>query len=328
MFQKTDAMGLKEFWNMTQPTVVFGVGGSSGSGSSSLSSGLDFELEYQLSDGITNDMIQIELWDKDCQLGGSVGGGDNNPLLAVTSTSTSYSSSLPSSLLEVIKTDLIGTGIDVDGYSSSPPETQRFRTIVRWKTENLEFGQQLLDSPFFTESSDGSFAQISACVRCQLHTQPSSNNEYDSFEVNFLETPVNVNVDFEGGVSMGVGFHLTSAEDPCIEDLQRMSTGGRDYDGSNNNDDIFFSPPGDYSSMTLYKMLDYHSDEDSSMTISSFESSNDFYSYFPPLSSFSSSSSAAATTTITTTTTTGTYWTITNCLIMGMTILFLVFSLI
>jgi len=82
----------------------------------------------------------------------------------------------------------------------------------------------------------------------------------------------------------GVGFHLTSAEDPCIEDLQRMSTGGRDYDGSNNNDDIFFSPPGDYSSMTLYKMLDYHSDEDSSMTISSFESSNDFYSYFPPLS--------------------------------------------
>jgi hypothetical protein len=165
---------LDTYWNMTRPTVVFGGGGSS--------SGLDFELEYEVSDAITNDMVQIEIWDKDCQLGRGV---DDVPLLSLPSSSSSLSS-LPS-LLEILKTDAIETG---DGHSGG---TQRFRTTVRWKTEDAKFGQQLSESPFFKESSDGSFAQISVCVRCQLHTKvqvaaatTTAQNNNGGIEVNYL----------------------------------------------------------------------------------------------------------------------------------------------
>ena len=157
---------LDRYWNMTRPSVVFG-------GGDGMSSGLNFELEYEVSDAITNDMVQIEIWDKNCQLGRGI---DDNPLLSLPSSSSSLSS-IPS-LMEILKTDAIETG---DGHSGG---TQRFRTTVRWKVEDPKFGQKLSESLFFKESSDGSFAQMSLCVRCQLHTKEQLSN--GRIEVNYL----------------------------------------------------------------------------------------------------------------------------------------------
>jgi hypothetical protein len=113
------------------------------------------------------------------------------------------------------------------------------------------------------------------------------------------ETPVNVNVDFEDGISIkGVGFHLTSSEDPCIDELQSMY-GGRDYGGGVYSDDDLFFSQSDYSSTTLYKSLgESYSDYDGSIISSSdpnFQSSVYYYSYASSPFSASSSSAAAGT---------------------------------
>jgi hypothetical protein len=158
------------FWDISIPTVVFDEidGGSR----------LDFELLYSISDAITNDMIQIEIWTEGCEAGldnDNYDDDDDNgnstmrsPLVVFLPSSSSSSSSISasettSSLIEISATDAIATG---DGRSG---KTQRFRTTIRWKVENEQFNVQLVGSDLFKEISDG-FAQIALCVRTQLHT--------------------------------------------------------------------------------------------------------------------------------------------------------------
>ena len=160
------------FWEISIPKVVFDDidGGSR----------LDFQLLYSLSDAISSDMIQIEIWTEGCQRigldddsldddgdGNSTSTKTSGPLLTFSPSSLLSSASGPTSdLIEILTTDAIATG---DGKSG---KTQRFRTTIRWKyLENKQFGVQLVDSDFFKEISDG-FAQIALCVRTQLHTPP------------------------------------------------------------------------------------------------------------------------------------------------------------
>jgi len=67
-------------------------------------------------------------------------------------------------------------------------------------------------------------------VRYQLHTKESSGG----IEVNFLETPVIINIDLKAGMSFGFTVGLVPEGDKCIEELQKMSGGGLDR--------LFWSP--------------------------------------------------------------------------------------
>ena len=200
---------LESFWNMTRPDVDYADMNESGGG-------FDFNLEYILSDGITSDMIQLEVWKKSCQQTGE------EPLMMYTSTSQSTSD-----LLEMSSTDAYETGY---GYG-----TQMVTVNGQWKRENPDFAPTLVKSEYYKESADGFLVQISLCVRYQLHTKPCKGD----IEVNFLETPVIINIDMKAGIEFGVGFSLISDEDECLEKLQRMSSGGLDDLYSSG---IFWSP--------------------------------------------------------------------------------------
>jgi len=181
---------------MTRPKVDF-------SGIDEAGGEFDFNLESTISDAITNDMIQVEVWTKPCQNIGV------EPIIRFTSASSQSSSDL----LELSSTDAYETG-DGDG-------TQTIRVNGRWKRDDTDFAGKLVDSEFYKELSDGSLVQVSLCVRYQLHVKASSGG----FEANFLETPVIINIDFKAGINFGLGMNLVPNDDECLNELQEMSGG-------------------------------------------------------------------------------------------------------
>lgn len=211
---------------MTRPIVDF-------SGIEDTGGGFDFNLEYTVSDGIGNEMIQLEIWNKECSEIGK------EPLIKFTSASQSTASDL----LEISSTDAYETGAG-DG-------TQNIRVKGRWKREDPNFAPTLTQSSYYTEVTDGSLVQVSLCVRYQLHTKAESGG----FEVNFLETPVIINIDFKVGIDFGVGFSLIGNDDVCLDELQKMSGGGLD--------DL-------YANGLLWSPGAYSNDPSSSMGSSSF----------------------------------------------------------
>lgn len=132
-----------------------------------------------MSDGIGANQVQVEVWDRDCESGGK--GVTDDILLAGAS-------------------DTVTTG-DGSGF-------QELEVDLAVQTNSLE---SLLTSGVYAESCDGAFAQINACVRTQLH----NIEEQGGHEVNFLETPVILNVDFESGGSFGLNFLVMGSEDYC-----------------------------------------------------------------------------------------------------------------
>ena len=95
--QRKAAVLLDTYWNMTRPKVDF-------SGIDEAGGEFDFNLESTISDAITNDMIQVEVWTKPCQNIGV------EPIIRFTSASSQSSSDL----LELSSTDAYETG-DGDG---------------------------------------------------------------------------------------------------------------------------------------------------------------------------------------------------------------------
>ncbi len=200
---------LDTYWNMTRPKVDLpDIGQAMGL--------FNFRLNYTVSDAISNDMIQLEIWDKDCE--------DRGKEPEVEYSADKQTSS---DLLEVNSTDAYETG---EGWGS-----QTITVNGRWKREKSDFGSMLAGSPFYHETSDGSLVQISLCARYQLHTKP----EIGGTEVNFLETPVIINIDMSAEISFGVNLELISDQDECLEELdQKIKTLSG---GDGGVDDLFFS---------------------------------------------------------------------------------------
>jgi hypothetical protein len=140
---------------------------------------LNFKLYYTVSDGIGANQVQVEVWDRYCESGGK---GVTDDILLAGASGT------------------VNTG-DGSGF-------QELEVDLAVQTTSLE---SLLTSGVYEESCDGAFAQINACVRTQLH----NSEEQGGHEVNFLETPVILNVDFESGGRFGLNFLVMGSEDYC-----------------------------------------------------------------------------------------------------------------
>lgn len=223
--QRKTEVDLDMHWSMIRPEVDFSRMDETG--------GFDFDMEYTFSDAISNDMLQVEIWTKDCEQ------SNQEPILTYPPTASESSSDL----LEVSSTKAYETG--------SGDGTQTIILSNRWKREQPGFSRTLMDSNFYAENSDGTLVQISLCVRYQLHTKKSSGG----IEVNFLETPVIINIDLKAGMSFGFTVGLVPEDDKCIEELQKMSGGGLDslfWSPSTNSADpsMPLGPPvsGSYSS--------------------------------------------------------------------------------
>lgn len=144
----------------------------------------DFVMFYTLSDAISNDMVRLEVWKKSCEQVGEEFEMEFTPEVESSSD-----------LLEIISTEASETG---DGSG-----TQSVSVSGRWKRENQEFISLLKDSDYFFENSDGSLVQIALCLRYQVHSQ--------QYEVNFLETPFIVNIDFKTGVGFSINLGVESS---------------------------------------------------------------------------------------------------------------------
>ena len=143
---------LAQKWNITDPTFDY--------------SGLSFDLDYQVSNFIANDMASYTLWNVDCQEGG----------VAVNNT--------------YIKGVLTGDNNAVGDGSGERSMLLNLTVVPSTITQ---------DAAIYSENNTaGSVtATISFCVRFSLKTGGSS-----AIEVNFLESLVTLNVDLSSGFSI------------------------------------------------------------------------------------------------------------------------------
>jgi hypothetical protein len=144
---------LAQKWNITDPTFGY--------------DGLHFDLDYQVSDFIDDDMFTYEIFDKKCQEGG-------NPVTILASNHEPLTGTfLPSGGLGE---RVLALDIDIDA-----------ETITS-------------DSNIYSESvAPGAVtAQIDFCVRFSLWTKTE-----DPIEVNFLETLIILYVDLSDGFDIG-----------------------------------------------------------------------------------------------------------------------------
>jgi uncharacterized membrane protein YgcG len=222
--QAQEAVSLEKYWNMARPKVDY-------SGIDEPGGGFDFNMEYKLSDAIAEEMIHMEVWKKSCQQIGM------EPELEYSTEKQSVSD-----LLEMTSTTAYETG---DGSGS--------QTVIvsgRWKREDSDFAPMLTKSEYYKENSDGTLVQISLCVRYQLHTKKSDGG----IEVNFLETPVIVNIDLKAGIDWGLGFTLVSNEDQCLDELlgglQTMSGGKGGLDNLYSSG-LYWAPGGQSADPTM-----------------------------------------------------------------------------
>jgi hypothetical protein len=151
--QSRDLQTLAQKWNITDPSFGY--------------EGLHFDLDYQVSDFIDEDMLTYKIFDKDCQEGGKVVtifDAYNEPLTGTF---------VPSGGLGE---RMLALGIDIDA-----------ETITS-------------DSNIYSEDvAPGAVtAQIDFCVRFSLWTKTE-----DPIEVNFLETLVVLYVDLSDGFDIG-----------------------------------------------------------------------------------------------------------------------------
>ena len=222
--QTQEFASLDQYWSIIPPKADFSAIDEPGGG-------FDFNLEYTLSDAIAEEMVHLEVWKKDCQQIGT------EPELEYTTDKQS-----DSDLLEMTSTTAYETG---NGSGS--------QTVIvsgRWKREDSNFAPMLKRSEYYKENSDGTLVQISLCVRYQLHTKKSAG----AIEVNFLETPVIVNIDLKAGIDFGVGFTLVSNEDTCLDELlsglQTMSGGNGGLDNLYTSG-LYWAPGGQSADPTM-----------------------------------------------------------------------------
>jgi hypothetical protein len=190
--ERNTQAALDTVWNMTRPNVDY-------SAMNDLGGGFDFDMSYVVSDAISSEMVRVEVWDKSCQQNGLA------PMISYSSSSTTSSD-----LLELLVSEAYETG-DGSGF-------QTVTVNARWKRDESDFILKLQDSNFYKENSDGSLIQVSMCVRYQLHTGSTQGG----VEVNFLETPVVINIDMTAGITFNAEFELVSNQDDCLQDLQTL----------------------------------------------------------------------------------------------------------
>ena len=198
--RKAVSVSLADFWNMKRPKVVYSTIDSPGGG-------FDFNMEYTVSDAISKEMVRVEVWKKNCEQDGE------NPEMEYSMDKQSSSD-----LFEITASDAYETG---DGSG-----TQIVKVDGKWKRDNPDFAPMLRESDYYRESSDRTFVQVAMCVRYQLHTKKAQG----AVEVNFLETPVILNIDMKAGIQFGIEITLVNDEDPCIDELERKSGGRGGFD--------------------------------------------------------------------------------------------------
>ena len=162
MVASTQAQGrglqsLAQKWNITDPVFTY--------------DGLHFDLDYQVTDFINDNMVVYSVWNRDCQEGG----------ISVSNTVLSSS-----------KEALTG-----DAYDGTGGSGERMLAI----DVDLEAATITTDPNIYSEdTTPGSVtAQIDFCVRFSLQTDTAPNE----IEVNFLETLVTLYVDLSDGFEIG-----------------------------------------------------------------------------------------------------------------------------
>jgi hypothetical protein len=162
MLASTQAQGrglqsLAQKWNITDPVFTY--------------DGLHFDLDYQVTDFINDNMVTYSVWNRECQEGG----------ISVSNTVLSSSKEL-----------LTG-----DAYVAGGGLGERILAI----DVDLEAATITTDQNIYSEdTTPGSVtAQIDFCVRFSLQTDTSPNE----IEVNFLETLVTLYVDLSDGFEIG-----------------------------------------------------------------------------------------------------------------------------
>jgi hypothetical protein len=148
---------LAQKWNITDPIFTY--------------DGLHFDLDYQVTDFINDNMVIYSVWNRDCQEGG----------ISVSNTVLSSS-----------KEPLTG-----DAYAAGGGAGERMLAI----DVELEAATITTDPNIYSEdTTPGSVtAQIDFCVRFSLQTDTAPNE----IEVNFLETLVTLYVDLSDGFEIG-----------------------------------------------------------------------------------------------------------------------------
>lgn len=147
--------GLAQQWNITDPSFTY--------------DGLHFDLDYQVSDFISDAMVDVNIYDSECLEGGVV---------------------IPAEVIAFVKQPL--TNLQVDG------------TGERILALDVDLVPATISSNTAIYSEDTTPGAVSAvisfCVRFSLQTDTGQPEE---IEVNFLETLVTLFVDLSDGFSIG-----------------------------------------------------------------------------------------------------------------------------
>ena len=164
--KKCDSADLAKKWGISEPQFDH--------------SGVEFDLDYKVSDFITDDMVTYSIWDENCEEGGH----------EVTS------------------------GFITSTMTANPPiATQRSgdgeRNVELHLRVEADFVDQEEDSVFFPQYEDDK-AEVRFCVRFNLN-----NNEV---EVNFLEMLVIVYVDLVDGFNIEVFNIVPKADEEEIDE--------------------------------------------------------------------------------------------------------------
>ena len=152
--EKRELASLAQTWNISSPTFVY--------------ASLSFDLDYEVSGFILDDMVEYSIWDSGCKQGGH---------------------SVPSNELYVVK-------------STNASWSTQNADLKRPISLNITVNPQTIQSaPIYHEGIDAAgqvIANISFCVRFSLYTPAPF-----TVEVNFMETEVVLKVDLTDGFSIG-----------------------------------------------------------------------------------------------------------------------------
>jgi len=200
---------LDQYWNITNPDFRFNEdtdentdnnAPETGTGTTS-SKTLDFDLVYEISDAMSSENVVVDLYSKGCALEGTLvsdiqqqsseGGDDLSDSSSIVLTQSTVS-------------DAVQTGL---GY-----ETQKVEYSV-----GLDPSKVVDYSQLYVESSNGGFGQVQLCARMSLFTGGGG-------EVNFWETPVMLNFNFQSNLLLDMTV-LPPSSSSSVEDLQQQLPG-------------------------------------------------------------------------------------------------------
>mmetsp|Transcript_22927 Transcript_22927/g.54373 ORF Transcript_22927/g.54373 Transcript_22927/m.54373 type:complete len:687 (+) Transcript_22927:103-2163(+) len=205
---------LDQYWNITNPDFRFnedtddnddGTDNAPETGTTSSSSKtLDFDLVYEISDAMSSENVVVDLYSKGCAIEGTLVSDIQQPPKGGGFDPSDGSSSSSVVITHSTVSDAVQTGL---GY-----ETQQVEYSV-----GLDPSKVVDYSQLYVESSNGGFGQVQLCARMSLFTGGGG-------EVNFWETPVVLNLNFQSNLLLDMTV-LPPSSSSSVEDLQRQLPG-------------------------------------------------------------------------------------------------------